>query len=265
MRVFAVANQKGGVGKTTTTVNLAAPLAYTGRRCLLIDLDPHGSLSNYFGFDPEAVDKSTYQLFQDNAPEPQNLIMETAIDNLDLMPANSALATLDRQLGPKEGKGLVVVDALEHIRKQYSYVFIDCPPVLGVLMVNALAACERLLIPVQCEFLAIKGLEQMVRTLNMITQARGTDLPFNIIPTMFDENLASTVQSYNALKEAFPYNIWDRAIPLDPKFREASARGMPLTLLSPRSAGAQAYHHLLKRLLLITYEYEQKATSEFAT
>ncbi|MDX1810880.1 MAG: ParA family protein, partial [Gammaproteobacteria bacterium] len=137
----------------------------------------------------------------------------------------------------------------------------------GVLMVNALAACERLLIPVQCEFLALKGLEQMVRTLSMITHARGEELPFNIIPTMFDNNLDVAVQSLQALKDTYPYNVWDKAIPVDAKFKEASERGMPLTLLSPYSKGAQAYHKLLKGLLLITYEYElQHSTmSEFAS
>lgn len=259
MRVFAVANQKGGVGKTTTTVNLSAPLAFAGRRCLLVDLDPHGSLSNYFGFDPESVEKSAYQLFQDSPPDPKSLIMETAIDNLDIMPASSALATLDRQLGAKEGKGLVIVDALDRLRTEYSYVYIDCPPVLGVLMVNALAACERLLVPVQCEFLALKGLEQMVRTLSMIIHARGSELPYNIVPTMYDENLDIAVQSFKLLKETYPYNVWEHAIPLDPKFREASERGMPLTLLNPRSKGALAYHKLLKGLLRITYEYEQQS------
>ncbi len=262
MRVFAVANQKGGVGKTTTTVNISAPLAFAGRRCLLVDMDPHGSLSNYFGFAPESVGSSTYQLFLNEAPDPKDLIVETAIDKLDLMPASPALATLDRQLSVKEGKGLVVVDALAQLNKKYAYVFIDCPPVLGVLMVNALAACERLIIPVQCEFLAIKGLMQMVRTLAMVNHARGSDLPFTIIPTMFDSTLKTAVESYATLKDSYPYNLWDKTIPFDPSFREASERGMPLTLLNPRAAGAIAYHQLLTSLLRITYEYEQKTLSE---
>lgn len=256
MRVFAVANQKGGVGKTTTTVNTSAPLASAGRRTLLLDLDPHGSLTSYFGYDPDSIKKSTYHLFQEKSVAPQSMIVKTHVENLDLMPANSALATLDRQLGVQEGKGLVIVDALETLRAQYSYVFIDCPPVLGVLMVNALAACERLMIPVQSEFLALKGLERMIRTLNMITQARGHKLPFMIVPTMFDKRTRAARESLATLRDTYPYNIWDSVIPIDTRFRDASQRGLPLTVINPASRGARAYKQLLTSLLKKLHEEE---------
>ena len=258
MRVFAVANQKGGVGKTTTTVNLAAPLAIAGRSTLILDLDPHGSLSSYFGFDPDATHNSTYRLFQNNQQDPFALIEKTNVERLDIIPANAALATLDRQLGVKEGKGLVVVDALRKLRLQYAYVFIDCPPVLGVLMVNAMAACERLMIPVQSEFLALKGLERMVRTLNMVTSARGTSLPFTIVPTMYDQRIKVARDSLQMLRDSYPYNIWDEVIPLDTQFKVASEKGVPLAKMNPRSRGAVAYRKLLTSLLLITYEQDKK-------
>ena len=267
MRVFAVANQKGGVGKTTTTVNTAAPLAAAGRRTLLLDLDPHGSLTSYFGFDPDSIKKSAYRLFQNNAPSAEQMIVKTNVKNLDLMPANSALATLDRQLGVQEGKGLVIVDALAELSNKYAYVFIDCPPVLGVLMVNALAACERLIVPVQSEFLALKGLERMIRTLNMITHARGEKLPYLIVPTMFDKRTRAARESLTALKETYPYNIWESVIPVDTQFRDASKNGLPLTLLNPVSRGAKAYRQLLTTLLRKTHEDEvaqSKARSEVA-
>ena len=261
MRVFAVANQKGGVGKTTTTVNLAAPLAVAGRSTLILDLDPHGSLSSYFGFDPDIADKSTYRLFQNNNEDPFSLIKNTGVERLDIIPAHSALATLDRQLGAKEGKGLVIVNALEKLRKRYAYVFIDCPPVLGVLMVNALAACERLMIPVQSEFLALKGLEGMVRTLNMITSAKGTSLPYTIVPTMYDQDVDVARDSLQMLKDIYPYNIWDDVIPYDTQFKIASEKGVPLAVLNPRSQGSIAYRKLLTTLLRITYEQDQKTSA----
>lgn len=261
MRVFAVANQKGGVGKTTTTVNLAAPLAIAGRRTLILDLDPHGSLSSYFGFDPDSDGNNTYQLFFNDHSDPASLIENTGFERLDIIPANSALATLDRQLGMKEGKGLVVSNALDKLRKQYAYVFIDCPPVLGVLMVNALAACERLMIPVQSEFLAFKGLERMVKTLRMITSARGTSLPYTIVPTMFDPDIEFARESLQMLRDTYPYNIWNNVIPLDNEFRVASERGLPLAAMKPGSSGAIAYRKLLTALLQITHEQDKKVSS----
>lgn len=258
MRVFAVANQKGGVGKTTTTVNLAAPLAIAGRSTLILDLDPHGSLSSYFGFDPDNTQNSTYRLFQSSTQDPFSLIEKTNVERLDIIPANAALATLDRQLGVKEGKGLVIVNALEKLRQKYSYVFIDCPPVLGVLMVNAMAACERLIIPVQSEFLALKGLERMVRTLNMVTSARGTSLPFIIVPTMYDQRTKVARDSLRMLRDTYPYNIWDEVIPLDTQFKIASEKGIPLAKMNPRSRGSIAYRKLLTSLLLITHEQDKK-------
>lgn len=252
MRVWSVANQKGGVGKTTTSINLAGLLADAGRSTLLIDLDPHGSSTAYFGYDPDAVTRSVYQLFQANAPHPATLIRDTVIPKLKLLPASSALATLDRQLGTQEGKGLAIRHALDKLADSFSYVLIDCPPVLGVLMVNALAACERLIVPVQTEFLALKGLERMVRTLQMIQQSRGSPLPFVIVPTMFDRRTNAAHESLRHLKETYPYNMWNNVVPIDTQLREASRVGMPLTIANPKARGAIAYRQLLGDLLRVS-------------
>lgn len=252
MRVWSVANQKGGVGKTTTSINLAGLLADAGRSTLLIDLDPHGSSTAYFGYDPDAVTRSVYQLFQANAPHPATLIRDTVIPKLKLLPASSALATLDRQLGAQEGKGLAIRHALDKLEDSFSYVLIDCPPVLGVLMVNALAACERLIVPVQTEFLALKGLERMVRTLQMIQQSRGSPLPFVIVPTMFDRRTNAAHESLRHLKETYPYNMWNNVVPIDTQLRDASRVGMPLTIANPKARGAIAYRQLLGDLLRVS-------------
>lgn len=251
MSVWAVANQKGGVGKTTTTVTMAGLLAQRGKPTLMIDLDPHGSLTTYFGHDPDSIEASVYSLFQNEggAPSDDALCLPTQFENLYLMPASTALATLDRQLGAKEGMGLILARAIHRLADRFEHVFIDCPPVLGVLMVNALAASDRLLIPVQTEFLALKGLERMLRTLSMILRARRKPLSYTIVPTMFDRRTRASLESLKNLREHHPHEIWKSVIPVDTQFREASRLGLPLNQLNPHSRGAIAYATLLDTVL----------------
>jgi chromosome partitioning protein len=251
MQVWSIANQKGGVGKTTTTVTMAGLLAQRGKNVLMVDLDPHGSLTTYFGHDPDAIESSVYSLFQHEGERPaaSEIILPTSIDKLSLMPASTALATLDRQLGAKEGMGLILARAMLQLAGRYDHVFIDCPPVLGVLMVNALAASNRLLIPVQTEFLALKGLERMLRTLHMILRARQRPLHYWIIPTMFDRRTRASLESLKSLKEHHPDEIWKSVIPVDTQFREASRQGVPLNYLNPQARGAIAYATLVDTLL----------------
>lgn len=251
MSVWSVANQKGGVGKTTTTVTMAGLLAQRGKPTLMIDLDPHGSLTTYFGHDPDSVETSVYSLFQNegDTPSDSDLCLPTRVENLYIMPASTALATLDRQLGAKEGMGLILARAIHRLAGRFEHVFIDCPPVLGVLMVNALAASDRLLIPVQTEFLALKGLERMLRTLNMILRARQRPLSYTIVPTMFDRRTRASLESLKNLREHHPNEMWKSVIPVDTQFREASRQGLPLNLLNPHSRGAIAYATLLDTVL----------------
>ena len=258
MRVWTVANQKGGVGKTTTTVALASLLAEQGKRALMLDLDPQGSLTCYFGHDPETVQPSSFDLFNRSAQLNKEIVsaalLDTGFKNLTLLPASTALATLERNMTGQEGMGLVVSKSLALLFEDFDYVLIDSPPVLGVLLINALAACEHILIPVQTEFLAIKGLERMMNTLRMVKHSRKKELNFTVIPTLFDRRTLASVQSLRQLKKTYPEEIWRSAIPIDTRLRDASAKGVPPVVLDPASRGVRAYGILLKTLLSVEIE-----------
>lgn len=262
MTIWAVANQKGGVGKTTTVVSLASLLAKQGKATLILDMDPHGSLTTYFGHDPDTITTSIYTVFQkiDRSPNSAifNALKKTNYDNLYLLPASTAMATLDRQLGAQSGKGLIVKKTLKHLGDRFSNIIIDCPPMLGILMVNALAACDQLLIPVQTEFLALKGLEHMLHTLGMINHSRQQGLPFLIIPTLFDQHSHSSVESLQMLHDKYKTNVWDDVIPVDNQFRSVSKLGLPLPIANQYAPGALAYSALLQHLQLTTNDLNKQ-------
>lgn len=252
MKVWAVANQKGGVGKTTTTVSLGGLLAAWGYKTLLIDIDPHGSLTSYFRYDPDALDVSAYALFEaqgERRPlDPLSLVHPTGIPGLDLIPASVSLATLDRQSGHLKGLGLTLKNAANAVKDDYDYILIDCPPILGVLLINALAACDKLLIPVQTEFLAIKGLERMLHTLKMVSRSQGEGLDYMVVPTYFDKRTRASRESLSVLQRSHGEHLWDGVIPVDTQFREASRAGIPPAQYDARARGVDAYITLLETL-----------------
>lgn len=244
MKVWAIANQKGGVGKTTTAITLAGVMHNRGHRVLLIDLDPHGSLTSYFRLDPDDVEPSVYDLFHQTA-ESHAVVRKSGFERISFLPASTALATLDRQLGTKDGMGLVIKKTLDQLENDFDYVLIDCPPMLGLLMVNALAACDRLLIPVQTEFLALKGLERMLHTISMIQKARKQNINYTIVPTFFDKRLKASNDSLQTLRDRYTETMWDGFVPVDTLFRESSRQGIPLSIARPSCRGSRAYSHLL--------------------
>lgn len=253
MRVWAVANQKGGVGKTTTSIALAGLLADAGKRVVVVDLDPHGSMTSYFGHDPDTLENSCFDLFQHagGVPNglPKQLLLATSHERISLLPSSTALATLERQSPGQSGLGLVISKSLAQLWQDFDHAVIDSPPLLGVLMVNALAASQQLVIPVQTEFLAVKGLERMVNTLAMINRSRQQALPYTIVPTLFDRRTQASMGTLRVLRNSYPEHLWPAYIPVDTRLRDASRAGLTPSRFDNNSRGVIAYRALLKHLL----------------
>lgn len=253
MKVWAIANQKGGVGKTTSVVTLAGLLADQGKRVLVVDLDPHGSLTSYFGHNPDALEYSLYHLFFEqrakNKDFIESIIQTTSLSNVSLIPATTSLATLERQVSGQEGMGLVLSKTLGQLWHNYDHVLLDTPPILGVLLVNAMAASQQLIIPTQTEFLALKGLERMVHTLKMVMRSQSRSLPYTIVPTLFDRRTLASISALKEMRALYADNLWSETIPVDTKLRDASQLGIFPHELDEQSRGVRAYKHLLEVLI----------------
>lgn len=256
MKIWTVANQKGGVGKTTAVVTLAGWLQARGHRVLVVDLDPQASLTSYFSQDAEAATRSVYNLFDDRRMRAVDLVLKaSAGEGPALLAAVPALATLDRQLGSQKGQGLILRQALAPLAAHYDNVLLDCPPTLGILMINALAAADRVVVPTQTEHLALKGLERMSRTLEMVNRSRPRHLQHLIVPTMFDRRTRASHHALEELRSRYQSPVlWSGVVPVDTRFREASELGQPLSQLAPDSRGAEAFRSLLDDLLLLDQE-----------
>jgi len=255
MKICTIANQKGGVGKTTTTAAMGGILSNLGHRVLLLDCDPHASLTSYFGYQSDDLETSIFDLFaaeKNSYQQVKNIAIKIESEQLSLMPASLSLATLDKKFGTREGMGLVLQKTLSLLKNDYDFVLIDCPPVLGMLMINALAACQQLLVPVQTEFLALKGLERMMQTLNMVIKAQHHTIDYKIIPTMYDRRTKASISALKSLREDFAQNVWDHVIPVDTKFRDASQAHRTPANLYPKTHGVLAYQKLVETLLTMS-------------
>ena len=242
MQTWAIANQKGGVGKTTTSLCLARGLAASGARVLLIDLDPHASLTRAFRIPTDPPPAGSHDLFTSGSTELRSLARGTAIEGLLLIAAQPALATLERRGATQPGLGLSLGRALHAARDAFDHALLDCPPTLGLLMVNALAAADRLVIPTQTDPLAMHGLTDMLRTADMVERSRRRALPRNILPTLYDRRTRSGVKSLEQLHDSYEGLVWPRAVPMDTRLRDA----VGLTLAeAPTGRGADAYQSAL--------------------
>ncbi|MEC8444330.1 MAG: ParA family protein [Pseudomonadota bacterium] len=252
MKIWSISNQKGGVGKTTSVVGLGGLLAERGERVLLVDLDPHGSLTSYFGQDPDSLEQSLYHLFFEqrwrNVDIIRDTLKPTSLANVSMLPATTSLATLERQVSGQDGMGLVLARTLAQLWDDFDYALLDTPPILGVLLVNALAACQQLVIPTQTEHLALKGLERMVHTLQMVMKSQKRPLPYTIVPTLFDRRTSASLTSLKEMRRTYQDSLWDEAIPVDTRLRDASHEGCFPHQMDPNTRGVRAYRHLLAHL-----------------
>ena len=250
MQVWAIANQKGGVGKTTTSLLLGRLLAARGQRVLLIDLDPHASLSRAFAVPADPPPEGTLDLF-DSPPKPVGAVARaTAIAGVRLLAAQGGMATLERRSATAPGLGLALGQALSAAAADYDYALLDCPPMLGLLMVNALAAADLLVVPTQTEPLGVHGMEGMLKTAAMIERSRGRSLPARILPTLFDRRTRACTETLERMHEAHADRSWVQAVPLDTRLRDAAElAAAELSTDVTTSRGFDAYQRALTWLL----------------
>ena len=248
--ITVVANLKGGVGKTTVVTNVGSWLAKTGVETLLVDLDPQASLSRHFGYMKRDIEPGTQSLFDTPPASLQSCIRQTEFENLQIVPTASRLAMVERRAGIIKGQGLQLANSLQEFSANRD-VFVDCGPQAGLLMINALAAADRIIIPVQTEYLALEGLRNMLRTLAMLEQSRGKQCEYLVVPTMYDRRTRASRIALADLQRDHAEHLWSSVIPVDTLFRDASRAKQPLAWMRPKSAGSEACQQLALELFSV--------------
>ena len=248
-KIIAVANQKGGVGKTTTTVNLSACIAQLGKRVLCVDIDPQGNSTSGLGIDKEAVQYSVYDVLI-NGVDPKEAIEHSVVEGLDMLTARKELSGAEVELVNAMARETVLKRELDTLRDSYDYIFIDCPPSLGLLTINALTAADTLLAPIQCEYFALEGLSDLMNTVKLVKQRLNTDLQVEgVVLTMFDARTNLSGQVVNEVKKFFKNKVYDTIIPRSVRLSEAPSFGLPITMYDPRCSGSRAYKALANELI----------------
>ena len=241
-KAIAIFNQKGGVGKTTTNINLGACLAMKGKKVLILDIDPQGNTTSGIGIKKKTLDYTVYDLLIDDNFDTRRAIIPTAIEGLDIIPASVDLAGAEIELVQIDGREKRLKNAIDKVRDSYDYIFIDCPPSLGLLTINSLTAVESVLIPLQCEFYALEGVSQLMNTIELVKRGLNPGLEIEgVILSMFDGRTNLSAQVVQEVKRYFGDKVYSTVIPRNIRLAEAPGYGMAITQYDPKSKGAEAY------------------------
>lgn len=248
-KVIAIANQKGGVGKTTTAVNLSACLGKQSKKTLLIDIDPQGNTTSGLGVDPRTVETSVYDCIINDVPMSEVLI-DTGFHNLWICPSNINLAGAELELVMKDSREYVLKNSIKEIKDDFDFIFIDCPPSLGLITLNSFSAADSILVPIQCEYYALEGLSQLTNTIKMVKKGLNPELQMEgVLLTMFDARTNLSIQVVDEVKKYFRDKVYSTVIPRNVRLSEAPSFGMPIIEYDKHSKGAECYTDLAKEVI----------------
>ncbi len=249
-KAIAIFNQKGGVGKTTTNINLGASLAMLGKKVLIVDIDPQGNTTSGIGVSKRALSDTVYELLIQDDYDTRKAILKTGVKGLDVIPANVDLAGAEIELVAIEGRETRLKEAIDKVRDRYDFIFIDCPPSLGLLTINSLTAVDSVLIPIQCEFYALEGVSQLMSTIELVKKSLNHKLEVEgVVLSMFDGRTNLAIQVVQEVKKYFGSRVYSTVIPRNIRLAEAPSFGMAITEYDPRSKGAKAYRAFAEEFL----------------
>ena len=248
-RIIAVANQKGGVGKTTTSINLAACLAEKGKKVLAVDMDPQGNLTSGLGVDKDSVEKSIYELIIGEV-DIKEVINKEVLENLDIIPTSIDLSAAEIELIGVDDKEYILRNAIDQVKDQYDFVIIDCPPSLSMLTINAMTTADSVIVPIQCEYYALEGLSQLIHTVELVKDRLNSKLEIEgVVFTMYDARTNLSLQVVENVKDNMQQNIYNTIIPRNIRLAEAPSYGLPINKYDPKSTGAESYMRLADEVI----------------
>lgn len=248
-RIIAVANQKGGVGKTTTSINLAACLAEKGKKVLAVDMDPQGNLTSGLGVDKDSVEKSIYELIIGEV-DIKEVINKEVLENLDIIPTSIDLSAAEIELIGVDDKEYILRNAIDQVKDQYDFVIIDCPPSLSMLTINAMTTADSVIVPIQCEYYALEGLSQLIHTVELVKDRLNPKLEIEgVVFTMYDARTNLSLQVVENVKDNLQQNIYKTIIPRNIRLAEAPSYGLPINKYDPKSTGAESYMRLADEVI----------------